>query len=107
MGAEELAGAIHTTATYLPQAMAPLVRMGCVNSQPGPHGGYEPATDIGSITVLEVIEAVEGPVDNGRCVLKNGPCSNGEVCSLHESWKRARAAMTAELARTTVITEDD
>lgn len=107
MGAEELAASIRTTRTYLPQAMAPLVRLGCVASHPGPHGGYELATDLGDVSVLDVIEAVEGPVDDGRCVLRNGPCSVGQVCSLHEAWSRARVAMISELARTPVVADSD
>ncbi len=106
MGATELAAAVSTTPTYLPQAMAPMVRLGWVNSQPGPTGGYEVSTNLSKVSVLAVIEAVEGPVDEGRCVLRGGPCSVGAVCSMHEPWSRARAAMVAELDRTPVTASE-
>lgn len=104
MSAGQLATAVSTTSTYLPQAMAPMVRLGWVNSQPGPTGGYELNADLKEVSVLQVIEAIEGAVDEARCVLRGGPCAAATACSLHEPWSRARAAMVGELAKTPVIT---
>ena len=56
----------------------------------------------------DVIEAVEGPSESGRCVLEDRPCAGGNQCALHIPWSRARAQLVAELARTplaTLVTE--
>lgn len=99
----ELAAAIGTTPTYIGQVVAPLVQAGWVQSDPGPTGGYRLTTDAASVSLLELVEALEGPTDNGRCVLRTGPCDpTGTPCAMHDAWVRARDALTDELARTPV-----
>ncbi len=103
MAASELAESISTTRAFLPQALSPLIRQGWVGSQTGPSGGYELAVDLSGVSILDVIEAIDGPVETGHCVLRGGPCGESAFCSLHEPWSRARAAMAGELARTPVV----
>lgn len=93
----DLAGRIGTTIHYLPHVMRPLVTSGWVTSEPGPAGGYrlDPSAQAG--TMLELIEAVEGPIDDGKCVLHHAACPSPEPCALHETWSRARDVMAAEL----------
>ena len=59
----------------------PAGRQGWVRSDPGPTGGYTVLVDPAAVTVLEVIEAVEGPTDTGRCVLEDRPCADGGLCA--------------------------
>jgi Rrf2 family iron-sulfur cluster assembly transcriptional regulator len=99
----ELAEALGTTAAFLSQVVAPLSRAGWVRSVPGPRGGYlatEPAVDV---SVLELIEAVEGPVETGRCVLRPQPCPADLPCALHDAWLPARDALVERLAATPVL----
>lgn len=98
----DLASAIGTTRQFLPQVMRPLVAQGWVDSEPGPRGGYRLRVDPSALSVLEVIEAVEGPTDDGMCVLRGGPCTAGETCALHEAWTQGRAALLAALAASPV-----
>ncbi len=95
----EVAREIGASAQYLPQVMAPLVRAGWVRSTRGPGGGYRLRADLGRVTVRQLVEAVEGPTEDGRCVLKDAPCPREEQCALHVPWQRARAALLAELDR--------
>ncbi len=100
----ELASSIATTTSFLPQIMAPLVREGWVESKRGPTGGYILVADPESISVLDLIEAVEGETDTSTCVLKGGPCGGLEHCSFHEPWRAARTALLNELASVPVLT---
>lgn len=99
---EDLAAALDTTKNYLPQVMSPLIQAQWVSSTSGPAGGYTIATRSSDITMLEVIEAVEGPAEDGRCVLKGTPCPDQGPCAMHEPWTRARSALLNELADTPV-----
>jgi Rrf2 family protein len=99
---EELALATGTTKNYIPQVMSPLVQAGWVKSTTGPTGGYALATTTAEISLLQVIEAVEGPADDGQCVLKGTPCPDQGPCAMHEPWSRARSALLNELAGTPV-----
>lgn len=100
--AREIASVMDIPVRYLPQLLAPMVHQGLLMATAGPEGGYEIARDPGSITVLEVIEAAEGPLESPRCVLRGGPCDWSETCPLHEAWGRARDALATELGRTTL-----
>lgn len=92
-----LAAAVGSTSGFVSQVVHPLVRQGWVRSEPGPTGGYSLAVDLGSVSVLAVIEAVEGPTVTGRCVLVDARCDEQGHCALHVPWLRARAQLLAEL----------
>ncbi len=97
-----LAESVGSTSGFVPQVLHPLVRQGWVRSDPGPLGGYSMAVDPGSVSVLAVIEAIEGPTDSGRCVLAERPCDSSGTCALHVPWLRARAELLRELDGTSV-----
>jgi Rrf2 family transcriptional regulator, iron-sulfur cluster assembly transcription factor len=102
MKSAELAADVGTTPGFVPQVVAPLVARGWIRSDPGPTGGYVLTGSLRGITVLDVIEAVEGPTDTGQCVLEDRACATGGQCALHLPWSRARGHMLRELARTTI-----
>ncbi len=94
----DLAAAIGTTPAFIPQVMMPLVQRGWVQSEPGPTGGYRRAVELAAVSMLDLIEAVEGPTVTDTCVLRGGPCPAEENCALHDAWMRARSALLDELA---------
>jgi Rrf2 family protein len=96
----DLAAALGTTVGMVPQVVGPLVAKGWVASVPGPTGGYESVSPLEQVSVLDVVEAVEGPVDNGRCVVAGRRCGAREQCALHDAWSRARDRMVGEMADT-------
>jgi Rrf2 family protein len=98
----DLAELLETTATYLPHVVRPMVRRGWIESDRGPNGGYRLAEDPSNITLFDFIEVIEGPMDEGRCVLRGKPCPSVDLCVLHEPWLRARQALFAELRQTTL-----
>jgi Rrf2 family iron-sulfur cluster assembly transcriptional regulator len=98
--ASDLAAELDASAGFLAQAMTPLVNRGWVRSEPGPTGGYTAVVALEEVSVLDVVEAVEGPTDVTRCVLEGRPCATGGRCVLHDAWARARADLLADLADT-------
>lgn len=93
----ELADAVGGTPGFVAQVMTPLVRAGWVASEPGPTGGYSLVVDLSGISVLAVVETIEGPTDTGRCVLADRPCTELGPCALHHAWQRARHELVREL----------
>ena len=86
--APALADALGTTSGFVPQVVGPLVKAGWVRSDPGPTGGYRSCVDLGQVSVLEVIEAVDGATDGGRCVVAARACDGLAPCSLHVKMRR-------------------
>lgn len=58
--------------SYLPQVLAELVRAGLVTSVAGPRGGYATARPPDEISLLEVVEAVGGPLRSALCPSAEG-----------------------------------
>lgn len=92
-----LADAVGSTSGFVSQVLTPLVRAGWVRSDPGPAGGYSLTADLDEVSVLAVIETIEGPTDAGRCVLADRPCDEGGTCALHVPWLRARSQLLTQL----------
>jgi Rrf2 family protein len=97
-----LAADVGTTSPFIAQVMGPMVRAGLVTSRPGPSGGYGLAPAAAAASVLDVIEAVEGPINPSRCILAGGPCGV-EPCSVHDAWQGARAALEDSLRRSPAL----
>lgn len=100
--AADLATSLGTTPGFLTQVIAPLTAKGWVRSEPGPSGGYLATVSLDEVSVLEVIEAVEGPTETGRCVLEDQPCAKTGPCALHQPWSTARARLIEELRSTSL-----
>lgn len=95
--AGEIGAAMDIPTGFLHQVLQELQRSRIVTSRSGPHGGYALARSAESITILQVVEALEGPFDTGECALRGGPCHWDEVCALHWVWSSARAALADRL----------
>lgn len=93
----ELAAALGTTPSYLPQVLRPFVDAGWVVGTPGPTGGYRLETDLSTKSILDLIDLSEGSTEEPQCLLRGGPCDSPKQCELHEAWTTARAALLAEL----------
>ena len=100
--AADLARGLEATPAFVPQVVGPLVKAGWVRSDPGPAGGYLLVVPPEGVSVLDVVEAVDGPTDTGRCVVADAPCGRERVCALHGAWIRAREELTASLRAVSV-----
>lgn len=94
----ELAEKLGTTTGFVAQVVGPLVKAGWIGSEPGPTGGYSLKPGGESLSVLDVIEAIDGPLDNGRCVAYDRPCRSASPCILHAPWQAARRELSNHLA---------
>lgn len=98
--ARTIATSVSIPEKYLPQVMAPLVRAGIVDSGSGRDGGYILTRDPADVTLLQVIEASEGPIQSTECVLRGGVCRRDDKCAVHNTWLEAQNALRQRLATT-------
>jgi Rrf2 family nitric oxide-sensitive transcriptional repressor len=73
-----------------------------VEAAPGRAGGYRLAKASDTISLLDVIEAVEGDSRRRTCVLRGGPCGLDGICDVHEVFFRGQEALLATLADATL-----
>jgi len=102
-----LAGKVGTTASFLPQIMSPLIRAGWVVSERGPGGGYILTDDSDSISLLDVIEATEGPTVDGRCALRDAPCPGDPPCQVHHVAVAAREMLRDGFSQIPAISQPE
>jgi len=87
---------------FLPQVMGDLVRAGLVEGTVGRSGGYQLAKPAAEISLLEVVEAVEGDSRRRVCVLRGGPCALAGVCDVHAIFAAAQDDVLDRLQTTTI-----
>lgn len=85
----------------VPQIMAMLSKKGWVAGTRGVGGGVKLVADPEQITVLDVIELVEGPMHINRC-LEEGVCDRELSCTLRPVWLEAQEAMLQVFRRMTI-----
>jgi Rrf2 family protein len=73
--AHEVATLLPISEAHLAQVLQRLARAGLVDSTRGPHGGFTLARAASRITLLEVYEAIEGPMQDTGCLLGLATCS--------------------------------
>ncbi len=89
---------------YLAKIMRNLVVAELVRSTRGPRGGYRLARPPSDVSILDVIEAVDGPIAINECLERDGNCPKMDGCTLHNVFDRAQAAML-DVFRTTLLSD--
>jgi len=98
----QLASEQHIPARFLPQVMGDLVESGIVEGTVGRSGGYRLARPPSEISLLEIVESIEGDGRRRVCVLRNAPCELGGKCDVHEVFDAAQTDVLRRLRDTTV-----
>jgi Rrf2 family protein len=79
-----------------------LVQGGFLTAFRGPGGGYTLTEDPSRITLLRIIQAVDGVDTFDSCVLGLPQCGSEKACPLHEVWYSAKQRLIAQLRETTL-----
>ena len=87
---------------FLAKIFQRLSKVGLLRSIRGSRGGFPLRKPAGEITMLEVIEALEGPIVINRCLLRKGECGEEEGCPLYGIWEEAQESLLKVLDRTTI-----
>ena len=97
-----LAEKLGITTHYLPQVISPLVKAGWISSTPGPRGGYRLMTALTDISVLAVIEVIDGRTEDQGCVQRGISCTDFDPGALNDPCQKARAGLPVHLALATI-----
>lgn len=82
----EVAAAEDVPVEFLRKLLQRCARAGLVKPHRGPRGGFSLAKPPREITVLEVVEALQGPVAVNRCLLGKDACPRSPTCPLRRRW---------------------
>lgn len=92
-----IAGAKHIPPSFLAKIISQLAVAGLVNTSRGARGGVTLARPSGEITLLEVIEAIDGPISINKCALDLSICQFGKECLVGPVWCRLQEELVTKL----------
>jgi len=95
-----IAGGRGLPAPALEQLFARLCRAGLVTSRRGVRGGYLFAKPPRAVTVLEVVDQIDGPPAPARCA--GSGCERYDGCGMAGVWADVRRAIEEVLGGTTI-----
>ena len=86
--------------SFLAKIISQLSVAGLLHTSRGAHGGISLARNPEQITLLEVVEAIDGPILLNMCVEQKGACVFEENCPLQPVWCDAQSELVAKLKNT-------
>jgi Rrf2 family protein len=98
----EIAKCANIPKPYLARIINDLTHQGLVAAKRGYRGGIALARPAGEISLLQVVEAIEGPDWIAPCLLGLNDCTAHRLCPAHVVWQRISKQLKAVLGRTTV-----
>jgi len=102
MKGDRIAASQGVPVNFLENILGELRRAGLVSSQRGAEGGYRLAVDAVTISVADVIRAVEGPLADVRGQPPEELAYPGPAQALQEVWVATRANLRAVLEVVTI-----
>src|SRR5580698_7829393 len=98
----QIAADANIPAHFLAKILQELARDGFLHSSKGPRGGFRLRKPAGEISMLSIIEAVDGAGRYDRCIGGSPECNDRAPCGMHDSWKTLRSRIIEYLEGTTV-----
>jgi Rrf2 family protein len=98
---QDIAARQNIPSPFLAKIVSRLSLAGLVHTYRGAGGGVALARPASQISLLQVIEALEGPLALNRCIIEPEACPQNEVCPVHPIWAQAQADLASLLEVTT------
>lgn len=87
---------------FLAKIVSQLVVRGILEATRGASGGVSLARPADTITMLEVVEAIDGPITINRCTRDPSVCEFSSTCPFCEIFVDAQQMLVDKLANTTL-----
>ena len=100
--AKDLAEMYSLPQEALAKLLQKLTKAGLLQSQQGTNGGYTLARDPRSISALDVIRALEGPLFMTSCTTAKGSCEQTSRCTVREPLRKVSKSIEEILGRLTI-----
>jgi len=86
--------------SFLAKIISQLSIAGMLHTSRGAHGGISLARNPEQITLLQVIEAIDGPIQLNVCIGREGVCSFEDNCPIQLVWCDAQNELITKLRNT-------
>jgi Rrf2 family protein len=86
--------------SFLAKIISQLSIAGLLNTSRGARGGVSLAREPKEISVLDVVEAIDGPILLNECIGSNKPCVFEDDCLVHPIWHEVQENLVSKLRAT-------
>lgn len=100
---QELSARTDTPAPFLAKTFQVLVKGEILHSLKGRGGGFTFARQPGKISIMEIVNLIDGPALTQNCALGLPTCNDVNPCPFHNYWKGIRSAITRALRHETLV----
>jgi Rrf2 family protein len=90
----------HIPPSFLAKIVSQLSVAGLLQTSRGARGGVSLARDPEDISLLEVVEAIDGPIVLNECAVDHSACTFSEDCPLQPIWCDAQLELVNRLRTT-------
>ena len=98
----EVAHAMRIPKSFLSKVLQRLVRHHILTSIRGVNGGFRLAKKDSEISLLAIMEAIQGPAGINVCAIDSRRCSLSATCVVHPVWVELRQDLEKRLKRQTI-----
>jgi Rrf2 family protein len=85
--------------SFLAKIISQLSIAGLLHTSRGARGGVSLAREPKEISLLDVVEAIDGPILLNECVSETGACTFEDKCPLHDIWCEAQLNLVNSLRK--------
>jgi len=95
IGIRKISSDLDLPTPFLAKILQQLAKQKILSSSKGPHGGFSLKKDPRKITLLEIVNTIDGKDVFTNCIVHNGSCECVEKdkkhCPLHKDYEKTRA----------------
>lgn len=102
VAAPALAQAIRAPESFVSKILQQMVQGGMITSHRGAGGGFQLSVLPEQVSLLDVVERVEGPLHINLCLEGEASCELSSWCGAHPIWNEAQAALKNVLASASI-----
>ncbi len=101
---KEVAQAMQIPESFMAKVAQTLSRAGIIQITQGARGGYRLLKDPSRLSLLQVVEAVDGEIFLNQCIMSPESCRRSPSCGVHRVWETARQRLRQTLDETDFAT---
>ena len=101
-GIKEISEKLDLPTPFLGKILQVLVKHQLLSSSKGPHGGFSLKKQAMDISIMEIIEIIDGSDAFDTCVIRTSKCSYDAPCSIHDKISPLRSEMKRNFATETI-----
>jgi Rrf2 family iron-sulfur cluster assembly transcriptional regulator len=105
-GIKQISKDLDLPSPFLAKILQQLAKQKILSSSKGPHGGFSLLKDPRKITLIDIVNTIDGYDTFTDCIMHNGSCEGvekeGKHCPLHEDYEKSRRELIKLFSNRTI-----